>query len=356
MKLKILLFIFFISYCSGAAAQVAVPVHTVELPSLSPKAKTFQQIGLTNMEVAYSRPAVKGRKIFGELVPYNNGKPYPWRAGADDNTVVTFQHDVKIEGNALPAGSYGLHTIPSETSWMFIFSKNNTSWGSFSYKQEEEALRVSVKPETGPQQEWLLYEFTNITDSSATLILKWEKVKVGFRIDVDTKKVTLESIRQQLRNKPGFTWAGFYSAADWCLKNNYNLEEALTWATRAATSNPAYNTIHVKAELLKKSGKPKEAEEAYATLLNYGSYNECIAYITGSIRQKNADVDNIVAAVNTRYPESKGRTYLAVGNSYRLFKDNAKAEESYNKGLQASSDEELKKRLTKAIEDLKAAR
>ncbi len=130
----------------------------------------------------------------------------------------------------------------------------------------------------------------------------------------------------------------------------------MTWANRAAANNPAYNTVNTKAEILRKLNKNKEADEAYAAILNFGSYIECIAYITGLVQQKSTEVDNVVSKINSRYPDIIGRTYLAVGNSYKLFKDNVKAEENYNKGLQTSQDEEMKKRLAKAIEDLKAVK
>ena len=160
-------------------------------PSL--KASVMQRLGIdTDITIEYSRPGVKGRKIWGELVPYglapgnkySNDKPFPWRAGANENTTIEFSKDVLIEGNKLPAGKYGIHMIPSKKDWIIIFSKNNSAWGSFSYNQEEDALRVTVTPVEAPHQEWLIFGFDNLAGTSATAFLRWEKLKVPFKIEL----------------------------------------------------------------------------------------------------------------------------------------------------------------------------
>jgi hypothetical protein len=160
-------------------------------PSL--KASRMQRLGIdTDITIEYSSPGVKGRKIWGELVPYglapgnkySKGKPYPWRAGANESTTIEFSKDVLIEGNKLPAGKYGIHMIPSEKDWIIIFSKNNSGWGSFAYNQEEDALRVTVTPAEAPHQEWLIFGFDNLAGTSATAFLLWEKLKVPFKIEL----------------------------------------------------------------------------------------------------------------------------------------------------------------------------
>ena len=158
-------------------------------PSL--KAAVMQRIGAdTDITIEYSRPGIKGRKVWGDLVPlglapgnkYSKDKPFPWRAGANENTTILVTKDVLIEGGKLPAGKYGIHMIPGEKEWVIIFSKNNTAWGSFAYNQDEDALRVTVVPAKAPQQEWLLYGFDDLAGSSATAFLHWEQVKVPFKI------------------------------------------------------------------------------------------------------------------------------------------------------------------------------
>jgi hypothetical protein len=157
------------------------------------KASVTQRLGIdTDITIEYSRPGVKGRKIWGELVPYglapgnkySKGKPFPWRAGANENTTIEFNKDILIEGNALPAGKYGIHMIPSEKNWVIIFSKNNSAWGSYAYNQEEDALRITVTPVKAPHQEWMLFGFDDLAGTSATAFLHWEELKLPFKIEL----------------------------------------------------------------------------------------------------------------------------------------------------------------------------
>ena len=157
------------------------------------KAGVTQRLGTdADITIEYSRPGVKGRKIWGALVPfgmapgnqYSKNQPFPWRAGANENTTIEFKKDVLIEDKPLAAGKYGLHMIPGEKEWTIIFSKNNSAWGSFGYKQEEDALRVTVTPIAAPFQEWLTYGFDNLAGKSATAFLLWEQLKVPFRISL----------------------------------------------------------------------------------------------------------------------------------------------------------------------------
>jgi hypothetical protein len=146
---------------------------------VSPKAGVFQTIGITDVNVSYSRPGVKNRKIWGELVPYNK----VWRAGADEATKITFSTDVMIEGKKLPAGAYGFFAIPGENEWTLIFNKIADQWGAFTYNESEDALRIKVKPVSNSNHDWLLYSFTEMTPTSAQLNLIWEKLKVSFKIE-----------------------------------------------------------------------------------------------------------------------------------------------------------------------------
>jgi len=160
------------------------------------KASVMQRLGTdTDVTIEYNRPGVKGRKIWGELVPYgmapgnqySEGKPFPWRAGADENTTIAFTRDVLIEGNKLAAGKYGIHMIPGEKEWIIIFSKNSSAWGSFSYNPKEDALRATVAPVKAPHMEWLVYGFDGLAGTSATAFLHWESLKVPFRIELPKK-------------------------------------------------------------------------------------------------------------------------------------------------------------------------
>jgi hypothetical protein len=147
---------------------------------VSPKAGIWQIVGLTKVDISYSRPGVKNRKIWGELVPYNK----VWRAGADEATKFTFSTDVMIEGKKLSAGSYSFFVIPTEKEWTVIFNKVADQWGAFTYNEAEDALRFKVKPEKNTFHEWLVYSFSNMTQNSAVINLIWENLKVPFKIEV----------------------------------------------------------------------------------------------------------------------------------------------------------------------------
>ncbi len=162
-------------------------------PPASPKATTSQTVGAdTVITIEYSRPGVKGRKIWGELVPYglapgnrfSDGKPFPWRAGANQNTTIEFSKDVLVEGKSLAAGKYGIHMLPGEEECTVIFSKNNSAWGSFQYNGEEDALRVTVTPTSAPHKEWLSFGFDELTATSAVASLHWEKIRIPFKIEL----------------------------------------------------------------------------------------------------------------------------------------------------------------------------
>jgi hypothetical protein len=161
-------------------------------PRPSQKAAVTQRIGIdTDITISYSRPGVRGRAIWGELVPYglakgdhySNMEPYPWRGGANECTTIEFSRDVRVNGMKLSAGKYSLHFIPSQKTWIVIFNRNNTLWGSYKYKESEDALRVKVTPVKAPFQEWLLYGFDEIGDFAATAFLHWAELKVPFRFE-----------------------------------------------------------------------------------------------------------------------------------------------------------------------------
>ena len=194
-----------------------------------------QGIGLVRVTIEYNSPHVhsptgedRHGKIWGGLVPFGManlgfgscGDQCPWRGGANENTVFTTSHDVKIQGQPLPAGSYGVHFIPGPEEWTIAFSKNHTSWGSYFYDVKEDALRVKAKPEKSEYHEWLTYEFTERTPDRATAALKWEDLQVPFTIAVDdTASLYMDNLRSELRSSPGFSWQNWHAAARYCLEN-----------------------------------------------------------------------------------------------------------------------------------------
>lgn len=159
----------------------------------SQKATVMQHLGLDGeITFTFSRPGIKGRTVWGELVPYglaegnrySDNKPFPWRAGANENTIIEVNKDVKVEGQALPAGKYSIHMIPSEKEWVVIFNKNTELWGSYKYNQDEDALRVTVTPTEAAFEEWLTFGFDDIADNAVVAFLHWEKLKVPFKIEL----------------------------------------------------------------------------------------------------------------------------------------------------------------------------
>jgi tetratricopeptide (TPR) repeat protein len=243
------------------------------------KAKVVQNIGPVEISIAYSSPHVHTAKgddrtghIWGELVHYGFAdqgfgvKSAPWRAGANENTIVKFSHDVKIEGKDLKAGSYGLFLATAKDGpWTWIFSTNTSSWGSFFYNQSEDALRVDVTPKDAPFTEYLTYGFDDRQPSSATAYLQWESKRIPFKIEVaDVNNMYVSMMRDQLRSTVGFDYRNFSQAANFCATNKINLDEALTWADRAM--NPLMGgkeemiTFQAKAAVLRASGKDADAD------------------------------------------------------------------------------------------------
>jgi tetratricopeptide (TPR) repeat protein len=255
----------------------------LNIPRVSQRGTVSQRIGLTDITITYSRPEVGGREIWGKIVPY--GKV--WRAGANENTTINFTDDVSIEGKALAAGTYGLHTIPDKDQWTIIFSKNSASWGSFSYDEKEDALRVTTKPQPADFREALTYTFEEVKPDSTAATLRWEKLAVPFHISVDIKAVVLRSIKNELRNVGGFTWGGYDEAAEWCLDNNYNLEEALKWEDTSIQNEERFENLETKSRILDAMGRKEESAKALSTAFDKASAIQLYSYARGLQRSGN---------------------------------------------------------------------
>jgi tetratricopeptide (TPR) repeat protein len=276
-----------IAFASSAAAQFKNGGQATELrlPTLSQRSITTQQIGLTNITINYCRPLVGGRKIFGEAVPY--GKV--WRAGANENTTISFTDDVSVEGKPLPAGTYGLHMIPAADQWTVIFSKNSTSWGSFSYDEKEDALRVDAKPHAAELQEALAYTFDELKPDSAAVTLRWENVAVPFRVSADVNAIVFHSIEKQLRNTGGFTWAGYDEAANYLLDSNYKLDQAMKWEDRSIQMEERFDNLLTKSQILAAQGKKQEADAMQAKAYDIATGFQLHVYGRGLQFQKKQD-------------------------------------------------------------------
>jgi hypothetical protein len=231
------------------AASAAFAQQGLQLPRPSPNASVSQMIGVTEVTLHYSRPGVKGRKIWGDLVPYGE----VWRTGANENTTINFSTPVKIDGHELPAGLYGLQTIPTADQWTIIFSKDADQWGAFTYKQEDDALRIQAKPEPAELRERMGFDFEDVTDTTAKLVLRWEKLQVPFTIEVDTPKLAVAAVKDALR--PGT----FVQAANWCVQNNTCLDDASRWLDASIALDPSFGNQRAKALLMAKKNDYKGA-------------------------------------------------------------------------------------------------
>jgi len=270
----------------GAAAQFKNGSQATEilLPEISQHAIVTQTIGISTVTIDYHRPLAGGREIFGKVVPY--GKV--WRAGANENTTIAFSDDVSIEGKPLAAGKYGLHMIPNQDQWTVIFSKNSTSWGSFSYDEKEDALRVIVKPGSSEPEQVLLYTFDDVKDDSASATLRWDKTAVPFRVAFDVKAITYKSIQNQLRSVGGFTWMGYDEAAQWCLDNNFQLEQALKWENMAIQNEERFENLETKSRILGAMGQKEEAAKTLNAALEKANAQQLYIYARGLQRSGNA--------------------------------------------------------------------
>jgi len=191
----------------------------VDLPRDSQHATVMQRIGITDITINYHRPLVKGRQIWGKVVPYGE----IWRAGANENTTITFTDPVTIEGRPLARGTYGLHMLPGKDQWTVIFSKVHTAWGSFTYDQSQDALRAMMKPQPSEICEALLYAFDDVKPDSAVATLRWEKLSVPFKIGVNVHEIVRDSLPNQFQGLPQYYWNGWDDAA------TYLLTESTSW-------------------------------------------------------------------------------------------------------------------------------
>ena len=252
--------------CLAAIAANAQTFMTV--PEDSQRAVVGQRIGVTDVTVVYHRPVVRGRKVWGALVPYDR----VWRAGANENTTIEFSSPVAVEKHPLAKGIYGLHMIPSAAGdWTVIFSKQSGDWGSFNYEQADDALRVTVKPQPGEMHEALVYDFDALTLDSATLWMRWEKMAVPIRIRVDTPAVTVASLREEMRGGKQYDWKAGEEAASYCLGNQTNLEEALRWADQSIQYEARFENMMTKSRILAALHRDSEAAAVRAKAMEAAS-------------------------------------------------------------------------------------
>lgn len=316
----------------------------------SPAAFVTQTIGLSVVTIDYSRPSVKDRDVWGAIVPYGwnvqgfgSQKEAPWRAGANENTVITLSHEALIAGKAVPAGSYGLFFVINEdNTGEVVLSKDYQSWGSFWYDPSRDQLRAPITVRDNAMTELLTYDFVNMDKNSAELVLNWERKQFPVRIEFAVDDIVLANAREELKGMKGFSWQGYFSAADYALQNNTDLEEGLAWIDQAIAGNRGFVTLNTKAGILSAMGKAEEAGKlrteanAIATevdlnnygyqLLNQGKHDEAIKILT----------------LNTeRHPKS-ANTWDSLGEAYALKGDEKNAIKNFKKSLSMNPPENVR--------------
>ena len=324
----------------------------LDLPRASQHALVSQRIGITDITINYHRPLANGRPIWGKLVPYGQ----VWRAGANENTTITFTDPVTIEGQALDKGTYGLHMIPGENQWTVIFSKDSKDWGSFSYKQEDDALRVTVKPQTAEAHDALAYDLDDVKADSTVVTMRWDKVAVPFKVAVNVNDIVTASIHRQMHGLNQYYWEGWDDAAGYFLANKINLDEALKDEDQSIQAEERYDNLMSKSKILEAMGKTQDAEAFRTKALDKGSALQLYFYARQLQGEKKQDQALAIFRANAKkFPDywtshlGLARVYSAQGDFDNAVKEvklsltgapdsNKSNLENYVKRLQAKED------------------
>lgn len=333
----------------------------------NPRAMISEEVGITSVTIKYSRPDVNKRegKLFGSKVPYgfseqNNisGKnDAPWRVGANEATTITFEHDVKVEGKDIKAGTYAVFMAMGADNVTLIFSNQNEAWGSFSYKPEDDVLRVDVKPvKLDKSVEWLKFEFTQHGEKHCVVAMQWEYVSVPFRIDVDVDNIVIAKLRKEMTSRKSFIPALELQAAQYCLNKNINLEEALSWS-KNAINGPAgqktFITLRNLATAYEKLNRITEADSTMDEALLIATANQYTAYGRQLITQKRADKAlEVFKASQKRYGDIFGVNSGLI-NGYSAKADFKNALKYAEKALAQAPNEAGKKQIEDFITKLK---
>ena len=338
--------------CMSPAQTATGETLMLKLPRASQHATVMQRIGITDITINYHRPLANGRQVWGKLVPYGQ----VWRAGANENTTITFSDPVTIEGQPLEKGTYGLHMIPGENQWTVIFSKDSTAWGSFSYKQDEDALRVNVKPQVAGNNNALAYDFDDVTPDSTVVTMSWAKVAVPFKVHVNVNEIVTASIHRQLYGLNQYYWEGWDDAAGYFLANKIQLDDALKYEDQSIQSEERYDNLMNKSKILEAMGRTQDAEMFRTKALDKASALQL--YFYGRQLQGDKKQDQAMAIFRSnakKFPDNwtshlgMARVYSSQGDFDSAVKEvklsmagapesNKNALEGYIKRLQSKDD------------------
>jgi hypothetical protein len=248
--------------CAALTLTAGVAAADFNAPRISPNAAITQTLGATDLKVTYSRPGVRGRTIWGDVVPY--GKP--WRTGANDATTFTCSTEIRVNGQKLPAGTYSFFTIPGPSDWTIVFNKQKDLWGAFSYDSTQDQLRVKATPQASEPHEWMEFAFEDLTPdalpkspASGKLVLRWEKLAVPVTIETDMNNLVLASARDEMSKLKPDDWRTPMRAAQFCLDNDVNADEGWQWAQKSVTIQENYQNLSLVARWHAKAGRTKDA-------------------------------------------------------------------------------------------------
>ncbi len=330
----------------------------ITLPAKSPEAKISQRVGITDITIQYNRPYVKGRKIWGNLVPYGfnylgfgTAKAAPWRAGSDYNTTISFTHEVSIQGTKVPAGKYALFMAPEENGEVtIILSSNTTSWGSYFYDEKEDVLRFKViSKEKDTSIEMLTYSFNTVEPTSATASLNWGTKEIPFKIDVAVNDIVMTGIRNDLRNPKGFQQSTWDSAANYAFSIG-QLDQALEWINASIKGNffskETFSNLSMKSRILEKQGKNTEANNMLQKAIPLGNSEELYRLGLGFIRNGQIDKAIEIMKANVKHNAGAFPSYYGLARAYSAKKDFKKALKALEK-TGADTPEHFKARFIK---------
>jgi len=334
------------------------------LPRESQQANITQRVGITDISIFYSRPSVKGREIWGKLVPYGmtnlgfgTAEKSPWRAGADENTTIQFSHDVSIEGKPIKAGTYGLHMVPYENGDVtIIFSNNSTSWGSFFYNPEEDALRVTVPSKKIASVELLTFNFDVVTPNSTTVSLKWSTKEIPFKIEVPVTKIVLNNIKNELQNSQGFTNQSWMQAANFSLANGGDLKEALNWVNTSIKgqffSQKNATNLLLKSRILTKMGRQDEALKIMEEASYMANKRQLNTMGYQMLNQKQYDLALKFFKLNIKNNPKDPNGYDSLGEAYKIMGDKKNAIKNLKKALSLNPSAAVKANSEKLLKEL----
>lgn len=332
----------------ASAAQGQFQAPSLDLPAASPAAAIEQTVGVTDMRITYHRPGVKDRTVWGGLVPWDA----VWRAGANENTTISFSTPVEVEGKPLAAGTYGLHMIPRQDRFTVIFSAMADAWGSFSYDQAEDVLRVDVTPVAGPFVERLTYAFEEPTDTSVVVGMSWDKLRVPVRISVDEGATVLADIRRQLRGLSRFSWRNWNDAANLALRYG-ELEQASAWVDQSLGMSRLYANLSTKATILEQGGDTAAATALRAEAEPLASEADRNARGYELIGQKKLAEALAVFARNVELHPQSWNTHDSLAEALALSGDLKKAIASYERAAELATDPAQQSRIAAEIAKLR---